>query len=217
MTLLAQLTESDKRLIMILCLIFVLVFVLVGYIGVLVKKIMTFQGKKMDDLVHDVVVTGVITDSHKLMRYGIKKNHRLLFKDSWIPVLIMAVAGLTMLIYCIIYNNWTINPFEWGEGVGFGTLLFHFDWDGAPRSNFFGLTLMSDWPEVIHSPTWSWNAWGSYIFVPGIFVGGIWFLIDVQAYIARSYKLFKLSKSVFNKSLDKFDASELPPEDVKPE
>lgn len=214
---LAQLSESDKRLIIVLLLVFVLVFLIVGYLGVLIKKIMTFQGKKMDDLVHDVVVTGVIKDSKKLVRYGIKKNHRKLFKNSWIPVLILLISGLVMLIYCIIYNDWTVNPIGYEDGKGFGTLFFIFDWDNAPRSDFFGLTLISGWPEVIHSPTWSWLAWGSYIFVPGTLIGGIWFLIDVQAYIARSYRLFKLSKTVFNKSLENFDASEMPREPIKPE
>ena len=148
-----QLTENDKRMIIVILLFLFLIFVIIGYLGKLIKRAMTFQANKMDDMVHDVIVTGVITDSNHLLKYGVKKNHRQLFKNSWIPVLIMSVSGLVMLIWCIIYDNWTINPFEWGEGIGFGTLLFHFDWDGAERANFFGVTLISNWPELylIHS------------------------------------------------------------------
>ena len=48
-------------------------------------------------------------------------------------------------------------------------------------------------------------------------IGGIWFLIDVQAYVARFYRLIKLSKTVFNKSLKDFDPNSVPREDIKPE
>lgn len=214
---LSGMSEDTKRIIIVLLLVFILAFVIIGSLSILIKKIMTFQANKMEDMVHDVVVTGVIKDSKKLINYGIRKNHRYFFKKSWIPFVIMATGGLALLLYCIINQNWSVNPFEWEKGVGFGTLFFQFDWENAPRATFFGMTLISDWPEVIHTPTWSWNAWGSYLFVPCIFIGGIWFLVDIQAYIARSFRLFKLSKKVFNKTLENFNADTLPRDPVKPE
>ena len=52
---LIKLTENDKRLIIVLLLLLILLFVIVGYIGLLVRKIMSFQASKADDMLHDVV------------------------------------------------------------------------------------------------------------------------------------------------------------------
>ncbi len=211
-----KLTENDKRLIIVLLLLVILLFVIAGFVGLFVKKIMTHQANKMEDMVHDVVVTGVITTPNHLRKYGIKKNHRKLFKDAWIPVVIMINASLILLIYCIFTNNWGVNVFDIDK-YGIGTWFFHFDWDNAPKSIFFGNEIISDWPPLYSSPHWSWDAWGAYIFVPGMFVGGIWFLICVQAYIARSYRLFKLSKTIFDKKLDKFNPDNAPRTPINPE
>ena len=98
----------------------------------------------------------------------------------------------------------------------FGTIFHHFDWDGA-KGEFFGMWIVVRWPEVISEPHFSADAWGSYIFVPGILVGGIWFLVDVQAYIARDWKLYKLSKRVFNKTLDDYNPNDAPAQEANPE
>ncbi len=213
---LIKLSENDKRLIIVLLIVLILVFVIVGYLTLLVKKIMKMQGNKMEDLVHDVVVTGVIIEPKKLIKYGIKKNHRQLFKDSWIPFLIMLTSCTVMFLYCLIRQNWAINIFDY-KTEGVGTLFHIFDWDNAPRSNFFGMELISDYPEVISSPHWSNEAIPSYIFFFGMLVGGIWFLYDVQAYIARLYRLIKLSKTVFNKSLANFDPDTVARAPINPE
>lgn len=213
---LAQLSENDKRLIIFLVIIFILVFVIFGYLGLLVKKIMKFQAKKMDDLVHDVVITGIINEPKKLFFFGFKKNNRQFFKESWIPVAIMAFAGLSLLTYCIAYQNFNVDLFD-VEKTGINTLFFNFDWDNAPRATFFGVTLISDWPPIASTPHWSWDAWGAYLFFPGMLVGGIWYLVAVQAYIARLYRLIKLSKTLFNKSLDNFNPDEAPRAPINPE
>lgn len=210
MVTLAKLSENDKRLIVVLLLVVILVFVIAGYIGLLIKKIMQHQGKKMDDLVSDVIIAKVITEPKSLRKFGIKKNYRQFFKEAWIPFVIMLFSSLMIILYCTIYQNWHLNIFDYENKEGFGTLLFIFDWDNAPRADFFGVTLISGWPELIHTPTWEWHAWGSYIFVIGMSVGGIWFLICVQAYIARTIQLFKLSKRVFSKSLDNYNANTNP-------
>ena len=215
MVTLVKLTESDKRLIVVLLLVFILVFVIAGYIGVAISKVMHHQGKKMDDLVHDVVVTGVITEEKKLVKFGIKKNHQYFLKKAWIPAVIMAVSGLILLIYFIIHG-FDVDIKDYHE-TGFGTLLWIFDWDNAPRSVFFGKEIISEWPAVISTPHWSWKAWGSYLFIPGIITGGVWFLLCVQAYIARIYRLLRLSKSVFNKSLENFNPDEAPRSPINPE
>ncbi|MCR5332798.1 MAG: hypothetical protein K6E11_02100 [Bacilli bacterium] len=209
MVTLLKLTENDKRLIIVLLLLVILVFVIAGYIGILVKKIMDKQGKKMDDLIHDVVVAGVITDRKHLIRFGIKKNHRQLFKDAWLPFSIMAFASFIIILYCIIYQNWNPSFLSDYESTGFNTLFFVFDWKNAPRSTFFGKEIISGWPTLLSKPHFSWKAWGAYLFFPGMIGGALWFLICIQAYIARTIRLFKKSKEVFSKSLENYNVNEV--------
>ena len=76
MNLLVSLSENDKRLIFALLIVFVLVFVLIGYIGFLITRIMKWQGKKIDAVVADAVVSRVITTKKHFKEYARKKNWR---------------------------------------------------------------------------------------------------------------------------------------------
>ena len=67
---LLTLSDNDKRIIFSLLLIFVVVIVLIGLLGYILYRIMRWQSKKMDHLVHDVVVTKVITDKKAFIKYG---------------------------------------------------------------------------------------------------------------------------------------------------
>lgn len=44
---LIKLSENDKRVLIALCLLVLVIIVIVGYLTILVKKIMTNQGKKL--------------------------------------------------------------------------------------------------------------------------------------------------------------------------
>ena len=61
-----KLTENDKRLIIVLLLVFILAFVIVGYLSLFIKKIMSFQAKRADDMLADVYNSKVITSERKL-------------------------------------------------------------------------------------------------------------------------------------------------------
>lgn len=215
-TTLLKLSENDKRLIIVILLLAILIFVIAGYVGLFVKKIMSIQAKKADTMVHDVVKAGVITTPKGLCNFGMRKNWRVLFQQSWIPVCIMLFGTLMLLIYCLATNNWDVNVWDY-QNEGFGTLFHIFDWAHIPTANFFGIQLMNAWPECISTPHLSGYAWGSYIFIPCMFVGGTWFLVCTQAYIARSFRIKKLSKTVFNKSLDDFNSNENVSNEIKPE
>ena len=215
MPILARLTDESRHLIIAFILLFVLVFVIMALIGKLVFKLMQWESKKADDLVHDVLVTGVITNERKLFFFGLRKNRRLLIKQAYIPVIIMAVGGFALLLYCLITMHWGFNPFG-NNPYGFQTLLYHFDWEGA-KGDFFGLQVITKWPEVIQTPYFTWEALGSYIFVPCIVVGGVWFLLMCQAYMARSIRLFFVCKNAFRKTLDDYDPNKAPVGEINPE
>ena len=211
----ARMNDDARHLIIAFILLFVLVFVIFALLGKLVYKVMKWEGKKADDMVHDVLVSGVITKESKLFFFGLRKNRRLLIKQSYIPFIILLVGSLTLLIYCLVYQRWGFNPFG-SDQYGFGTLFYHFDWAGATEP-FFGIPLIARWPEVTQAPYFSVDAWGSYVFVPCLIVGGVWFALMCQAYMARTIRLFFITKSAFRKNLSDYNPNNTPVGDINPE
>lgn len=199
---LISLSENDKRLIFALLIILILVFVLIGYIGFLITKVMKWQGKKLDSLVADPIVTHVITDKKHFFPYARKKNWRLFFKQSYIGILIMLTGALVLLIRNAIMKDFSYNVFE-HEKTGFGTLLFVWDFSGCIKRE--GVSVVLNWPVLINSPHFSVDAIVSYIFMTSMIVGGIWYLVSLQALISRTIRMFQLSTKVFEKSLDGFN------------
>jgi len=213
---LVKLTENDKRLIIALILIIVLLFFIIGCIVRVVKKTMQTQSKRADKMLRDVVEAKIFTKENQLIKFGIRKNWRLFYKQARIPFVIMLAASLIIIIYCITMNNWHVNLFD-NKDEGIGTLFHTFKWNETPTVKIFGITVISDWPPLAYPPHWSWKAWGSYIFIPAMFIGGFWFLICVQAYIARSFRIRKIAKNVFNRPLDSNDHKDVPISPINPE
>ena len=207
-----QLTENDKRIIIAICLIIILLFVLIGLIGSLIVRTMKWQAKKCDTLVSDVVVNHIVTTPHQLRKYAHKKNVRHFIKQAWIPILIIAIGVLVYIIHNIVYNNWAYNPFNYEDG--FGTLLFIWDFnDPDSFATIFGMKVLAKWPPLINQPHVTVDAIWSYFAVPLVIVGFLWYLVVAQAWLARTIRAWKLSKQVFEKSLEGFNQnSPIPPQ-----
>ena len=197
---LLQLTENDKRLIFALLLVVILVIVLIGYLGFLLTRLMKWQGKKMDTLIHDVVVTKVITDKKHLIRYGRVKNYNLFFKQAYIPVIIMTVAAIILIIHNSITRNWLYNPFSTEDG--FGTIF----WTWKLSNEYTDGSLIKFNKLVIdNTPHLVSEAWAGYIAAPCLLVGGTWYFIVVLSFLSRTIMLYKRSREVFEKSLEGFN------------
>ena len=204
---LIKLTENDKRLIIVLLLVVILLFVIIGYISLLVKKIMNIQGSKADAMLKNVVDAKLFSSEKDLVRFGIRKNVRVFFREARIPFCIVAGGCLFLLLYCLFSGNWQPNIFS--SETGFGTLFPELKW---PTTQFFGMTIISGWPEVIRAAALKAEAWMSYIFVPVEAVGIVWFLICTQAYIARSLRIYKIARGIYRKKLDEQPANPTPSE-----
>lgn len=202
MNLLISLSENDKRLIFALVLVFLLVFVLIGYIGYLITRVMKWQGRKMDTLVADPVITRVITNKKHFLKYARKKNWRLFFKQSYISILILLTGGLVLLFRDIFTQDWAYNVFDYNK-TGFGTILFL--WDFSVCFKREGGSILVSWPALINTPHFEVDAWASYIFVTCLVVGGIWYLIALQSLISRTIRMYQLSTSAFEKTLEGFN------------
>ena len=197
---LLQLTENDKRLIFALLLVVILVIVLICYLGFLLTRLMKWQGKKMDTLIHDVVVTKVITDKKHLIRYGRVKNYNLFFKQAYIPVIIMTVAAIILIIHNSITRNWLYNPFSTEDG--FGTIF----WTWKLSNEYTDGSLIKFNKLVIdNTPHLVGEAWAGYIAAPCLLVGGTWYFIVVLSFLSRTIMLYKRSREVFEKSLEGFN------------
>ena len=200
-----SLSDKDKRVILIFFLLLIVTIAFIAVIGAIITRVMKWQGKKMDDLTHDVVVTNVIDNRKDFMRFARIKNWRLFFKQAWIPLLIMFVASMTLIIRNAATNDWTYNLVDYKD-TGFNTLFFVWDFkDPSIYHKFFGINIICDWPIIINYPHLSIHAWASYIFFFGMIVGGTWYLLVLQCVIARTIRMHQLSYDLFRKSLDGYN------------
>ena len=200
-TLLLQLSENDKRLIFAILIVLILVIVLIGYIGYLVTRVMKWQGKKLDTLVADPVVTRVITDKKHFIRYSRKKNWRLFLKQSYIGVLLILLGVIILIVRDIVYTDFAYNPLN--ENDGFASLLFLWDFSVCYRRE--GISVILNWPALYNTPHFVLEAWGGYGFTLFAGVGLIWYLVALQALIARTIRMIKLSTTAFEKTLEGFN------------
>lgn len=202
---LISLSETDKRIIFAILIVAILVLVLVGYLGYLLVKLMQWQGKKADTLIHDVVVTRVIKDRRHLLSYGRKKNWALFFKQAYVPLIIILIGFLVLMIRDSIYDDFSYNPFSVENG--FGSLF----WTWKLSNDFVGGDLIKFNVIVLdNQPHFVAEGWCGYIVSPCFLVGGMWYLISVSALIGRTVKLHIRSREVFEKSLDGFNQNAAP-------
>lgn len=200
-----ELSDRDKRFLLILFLLIIVVIALIAVIGALITRLMRWQGKRMDDLTHDVVITNVIENKKQFLHYARMKNWRLFFLQSWKPLTIMLVVSLVLLVRNMVTADWSYNLVDYNV-TGFNTIFFIFDFDDPNiYHNFFGLNIICDWPKVISYPHFSAEAWASYIFFFGMVVGGIWYLVTLQCVIARTIRMYRLASSMYHKSLEGYN------------
>jgi len=192
-----KLSENTKRALIVLFLVFIIIFVLIGYISLAVQGVMKRQGSKADGMLHDVVKAEYFEKEKPFRKFAWKKNIKVFFLEARVPFLILLAAWFAYLLYCLFTSKWGYNPLN--KTDGFATLLFEFsNW---PKEKFFGINLISGWPEVVKKPHFEVSAIFSYIFVPANLVGGLWFLYCTQAYIARSLRINKIARSIYRKKL----------------
>lgn len=215
MNVLINLTENDKRLIIAILLIFILLFVIIGFFGILVQKIMKFQGKRGEHLIHDVAYARVCPTEAKLRFYGYRKNIRYFTKTSWIPMLILFIGAATYFICSAAYGH-LINLHDFGTapagevvtsgGEGWLNMFFVWDLKHPHHAEFFGMNLISGF-DLLSKPHMTTKSIPAYIFFFSMVIGGVWWFICVQAYIARAFYIYKASRKAFLKNMDDIDGN----------
>jgi hypothetical protein len=197
-----SLSQTDKRVIFFLFLSLIIILALLAYIGFIIRSLMRFQGKRIDSLTHDVLVTKVVNNKKHFVKYANKKSWVLFFKQTYISLIIIITGILVLVIRNVVTNDFAYNVFD-HQKTGFSTLLFLWDFENpANYTQVFGITVLANWPSLLNTPHFEAEAWASYIFFPCVVVGGIWYLISLQAQLARLIRISQLKRSLFEKNLD---------------
>lgn len=196
-------SETDRRALVIFLIIAVVVFIIIALIGYAIRKTMAYQMKRADTFMHDVTITHVVNNPKDFKRVGRIKNFRLLYRQSLVPFLI-AVAGLIIwIITCASFDNWSINPFD-----DINDLFFAYDWaEEGLFVNVFGLTLLSHFPSVIHTPEVIAEHIPSYLCFFTWITSIVYYAVVCQAFISRQAMILRRSRTVFEKSLEGYKAA----------
>lgn len=202
---LLSLSDSDKRLLFSILLILVVVIAFIALLGFVLTRIMKLQAKRIDTLIHDVVVYKVITNRRHLIRYGRSKNWALFLKQACIPLSIILVGLLVLLIRNTVTGDWGYSLFSTTNG--FGTLFWTWKSTGTFTGNEYDFIRFQ---KVVldNTPHLAAEAWPSYIVAPCFFVGGIWYVIISSCLLSRTLLLYRRSSQVFEKSLSGYHQDE---------
>ncbi len=195
------LNDSDRRLLIALLVVALIIFLLLGCIGMLMRYVSGRMSRRMDYEIHDAVVYRVIQTPEQLSKYGRAKNRQLFWKQSSPAVLIALASLIFFLLYSGITSEWGANHWK-----NFSSLFYQFDWGNEDNyATVFGVTLLAKWPDTIATPTWVSSYWASYVLVPLWLISIVYYLVCVQGYIARAFLLNKRTHSIFEKNLDDFN------------
>lgn len=209
-----QLSDTDKKALIILLIFLIIAFLIIGLIGMAIRAVMRYQAKRADSMMHDVTVTHVIDTPRKFRAFGFKKNNRALYRDSLIPFGIALLATIVLIIYNIATGAWGDNIFE-----NCNDLFFAYDWVGTAENpvwvKVFGMSLLSRWPDQTHAPEFKLEHLCSYIVVFLYMVSALYYAYVCQAYISRAFMIQRRSNEVFHKTLEGYNATESV--NIKPE
>lgn len=192
------LSETDKRVLVIIFLIFLILVLLIGILTKYVKTTEKKEGLKLDKYVNGYVKYGFIKTEKEFKSLCKKKNNLILLKQLTFPIIILILAFSLLGIFCLvnkkdfsyifpIYHDMLIK-IEVEETTAFGFLKV---WASMPH--------FSDDSFIFHS---SPEAIVSYIFLILFIIGIILYIIDIFKYIAREKRISQKAKSIFDIKLD---------------
>jgi hypothetical protein len=198
-----SLSKREQQFLIALFLIIIAFIALVGLIGHVIKKLMASQGRRVDEMMSQLVEHHIVTDHRHYWSVAMNKSHRLLLIQMTWPLLIIGVNILWywLLIHFTGDNGLFIDMFNY-QTRGFNTILFVFDWANTPKSIFFGMSLVSGWPPLLNTPHFVLEAWPNYIFVTISLIGLIWLVFSNLAFISRTLRIRQTHRSIFIKPLE---------------
>jgi hypothetical protein len=187
---------------LLLALIF-LTLALIGGIGWLFETMIKKYGDQVDAETWKIYETRTVNTPKEFARVAFKKSHRQAFKDYFWALLTIGVMIGLLFGYMAIFNDPTlINDLFNYQTRGFNTIFPIFDWANIPTSEFFGLSIISDWPILLNIPRFVPDATISYILFLLALLGGLLTFRATLALIGRTLRIQTKKNQIFMKNLD---------------
>lgn len=199
---LIQLTEKDKRILIALCIILILLFVLIAYIGQGIKALMKKYAKGIDGYMYELCNAKLVTNAKEFRAQVFKKESRVLYSSTRWIFRIFFVFTIAFVVYSLIAKpGGNSTPFAY-VGDNIKNLWFDLEW---PKAEFFGINNFPvDWPYVAKgpSPEFTLPAIVSYIMLIVWVVTFVGIFTSTLRFIARMNRARTKSTEVFTRSLD---------------
>ena len=199
------------KTLLIIFLIAIILIVLIGLLGNLIRFIMRYQAKAVDKDMSKYLVSRVIDNPKEFKEIAYKKSNDRFFKIFWLPFSLGMISLFLWIGYHASFGRWDESIFN--RETGIASLFYGLDFSSIE----FLPPLGFNWDE------WVWiepnvfndeRIFNYFIFLFALLSISI-YLIIVQAYVARNYKIRKLSKSLFSANLDKMDLNNFYNQDKK--
>ena len=199
---LLQLTEKDKRLIVALFIILILIFVLIAYIGQGIKALMRRYAKGIDGYMHDLCKAKLVTNPKEFRKEVFAKETKVLYaKTRWV-FRVFIVFMVAFVVYTVIVKPSGDGPLFAYVGDSIKALFIDFDW---PKGEFFGIkNFPIDWPYVAKAPSVSFTLPSivSYVMLIVWIFTFFGLFTSTLKFIARLNRARVKSTEVFTRSLD---------------
>lgn len=198
------LSDRDKKILVIIFLIFLLIVLLFGILNRLNHRFMEKEGKKIDSLVVGYVKYGFVNNSKDFKKIAKKKNQVLYFKQSIFPLTLLIVGYVGFIIFC------SVTSLNWKYIFDVYRDMFFYVEKVQTIGDIAGIKMIGEMPKIITNEIYFHNDLNgiiAYIFLIINIVGIIFYSISTIKYISRLQRINKVSKNLFTTNLDleKFD------------
>ena len=193
------LSETEKRVLFIVFLLFILLLFLVGLFTHLNEKMIVKQGKKLDKHVSGYVKYGFATNEKEFKKVSRSKNHLLLLKQMAIPFIILTVTLTGFFIYLGVSKQ----NFSYIWKIYYDMLL-RFEVKSTKILGF--IEVWEEWPKltadsfVFHGTP---EAIVAYIFLALMLVGFFFYFRATYNFIARTKRYKDKSRDIFETEIEK--------------
>ena len=202
---LIQLSETDKRIFVALCIVLIIAFVLVAYIGKGVASLMRKHAKRIDGYMYDLCRAGLVKTPKDFFMQVLKREIKHLYiKTRWAFRITLSLTAALIMLAIVLKLSGPDKPLFAFYGESLHNLLIILDW---PRGTFFGIeNFIVDWPTVARWPEPKFNIASivTYLSLIGYAYAIVVFFNNIVGFIGKLLRANEKSKDVFAKDLDEF-------------
>lgn len=211
-----QLDERTKKVLLVLCALFIIILLIFGAIYAVTSAYMKKESKKMDNYMYDLLKLRIVKTPFQFKKAVFYHEERSFFNNSkWAWRVIILLTGFAILITYLCfkadYQRFFTAVFDLFPIVKWQTV----GETNEALSNIEGATLLPgpDWmPASIFPQFISKNPnfkdptlYASTIYYVCILMCAVTLLRAILGCVARIHRGMKMSTQVFTKDLDKFD------------